>query len=285
MSLELGTDAARTLFSDKVKMAYQSAGPRNFESLCDYVRQEGVQTYKFRNMGRGIATRRGARQSQLTPMGITHGTVDCTLLDWQANELTDIFDQATTNQPREIEKLSVVIANALFRRKIQILIDALDAPTYTGTHTIATGSVGMSVAKLLTARRALKADDITEPVTMFQTEEQEYDLLIDSGNKFTSADFNAVSGANTGDIKQGHFGYNYVHIGSGREETGLPKASTTRTCFAFVPTSVGYVDGMMKTEVNYESDKASWRSAGFLWAGAVVEDAGGIVEVLCTEAD
>ena len=106
-------------------------------------------------MGRGIATRRGPRQSQITPMGVAHDTVTCTLYDWQANELTDKFDQAGTNAPREIEKLAIVIANALYRRKIQLVIDALDAPTYTGTHTIATGSAGMSVAKLLQARRTI----------------------------------------------------------------------------------------------------------------------------------
>jgi hypothetical protein len=292
MSLSLGTEAGRKLFADKVKMAYQSAGPRNFNSLVDYVSVDGVTTYEFRTMGRGIASRRGPRQSQLTPMGIAHDTVTCTLLDWQANELTDKFDQAGTNAPREIEKLAVVIANALYRRKVQIVIDALDAPTYTGTHTIAVGSpAGMTVGKLLSARRTMKADDIGEPVTMFMTEEQEYDLLVDTGNKFTSADFNAASGANTGDIKQGHFGYNYVLIGSGRDETaasggtGLPKSSTTRVCFAFVPSSTGYVEGMFEQESNYESDKVSQRSTGLLWAGGVVIDAGGIVEVNCTETD
>lgn len=288
MSIQLGTNAKRTLFSDRVKMRYQSKGPKGFEKLVDFVSQDGVETYKFRKMGRGIASRRGASQSVLTPMGITHGTTDCTLLDWQANELTDVFDQAKTNAPREIEKLADVIAMALARRKVQTVLDAADAPTYTGVHTIAAGAVGLSSTKLLTARRALKADDIDESVTIWITEEQEYDLLVESGNKFTSADFSnnrAALGAVTGDVEQGHFGYNYVLIGSGRDEAGLPKSSTTRTCFATVPTSIGYVDGMMKTEVNYESDKLSWRSTGLLWAGAVSEDNDGTVEVLCTETD
>jgi len=285
MSITLGTSAARTLFSDNTKLAYQSMGPANFNALCDYVKQEGTAAYKFRTMGRGVARARGASQSQLVPMGIVHAVVECTLAAYEANELTDVFDQATTNAPREIEKLSKTIAGALARRRIQIMIDALDAPTYSGVHTIATGSAGLSVAKLLTARRALKADDIAEPVTIFMTEEQEYDLLVETGNKFTSADFAASSGAMTGDVKQGHFGYNYVLVGSGRDETGLPKSSTTRTCFVFVPSSIGYVDGLLKTEVNYESDKASWRSTGFLYAGSKVIDAGGIVEVLCTETD
>ena len=155
MSIQLGTNAKRTLFADKVKMAYQSMGPKNFESLCDYIKQDGVETYKFRTMGRGTARARGASQSQLVPMGITHGTVSCSLTAYEANELTDIFDQATTNAPREIEKLGTVIAGALARKRIQIMIDALDLPSNTGVHTIATGSAGLSVSKLLTARRAL----------------------------------------------------------------------------------------------------------------------------------
>ena len=79
---------------------------------------------------------------------------------------------------------------------------------------------------------------------------------------------------------------------SGRDEDGLPSGvtgggtnSTTdnRRIFAFVPSAVGLVVGLNKTEVNYESAAASWRSTAMLRAGACVIDPKGVVSIICDE--
>lgn len=285
MSLELGTNAKRQLFDDSYKAAYQSAGP-DLRPYVTFREQMGVDTYKFRTMGRGMAQARGAAQSSLNVVGFTHSTKTATLEDWYASELTDIFDQDKTNAPQEVPALAKALANATKRRETQIVIDALktayNAGLPSGNSITEAGSVGLTVAKLLSARAALKANDIMETPCLLLTEKQEADLL--ALTAFTSSDFAASSGAVTGNIRQGHFGFNYVLVGTGRDEDGLSLIETDdRVIFAFVPSAVGLVVGLNKTEVNYESQVASWRSTAMLRAGAVAIDTAGIVSIECDE--
>ena len=163
MSTQVGTNAARTLFDDYVKHSYQSMGP-DLRDCVTFRATTGVETYKFRTMGRGLAQARGASQSLINEMGISHSTVTCTLEDWIASQPTDIFDQAKTSSPQEIQALAKVIAGALKRRETQLVIDKLDAATMATGHTIVDGNVGLTVAKLTEARKLLKANDINEPV-------------------------------------------------------------------------------------------------------------------------
>lgn len=297
MSINL-SNAARTLFDDSYKAAYESAGP-DLRPYVTFRSQAGLDIYKFRTMGRGMARARGASQSGLDTLGIAHSTVNCQLENWYASELTDVFDQDKTNAPQEVPALAKVLANSVKRRETQLVIDALKNATLTGGNVITedvTGGAaeaGLTIAKLLAARKAFKANDIMETPTLLLTEKQEADLLSLSNNQFTSADFSASSGAETGNIRQGHFGFNYILVGSGRDEDGLPSGvsgggsnSTTdnRKIFAFVPSAVGLVVGLNKTETNYESAYASWRSTAMLRAGACVIDTKGVVSIVCDEA-
>lgn len=291
MSINL-SNAARTLFDDSYKAAYESMGP-DLRPYVTFRSQAGVDVYKFRTMGRGMAKARGASQSQLDTLGIAHSTVTCTLENWYASELTDVFDQDKTNAPQEVPALAKVLANSVKRRETQLVIDALNgaAATLSASNLVGEGTdgTGLTIAKLLSARKALKANDIMETPILLLTEKQEADLL--NLTQFTSSDFTANVGAETGNIRQGHFGFNYVLVGSGREEAGLasgvtdPTNSSTdnRRIWAFVPSAVGLVVGLNKTEVNYESAAASWRSTAMLRAGACVIDKAGIVSILCDE--
>lgn len=284
MSINLGTGAARQLFDDSYKEAYQSAGP-DLRPYVTFRSQLGVDTYKFRTMGRGMAKARGASQSALDALGVAHGTKTATLESWYASELTDIFDQDKTNAPQEVPALAKVLASATKRRETQLVIDALKAAYTSGipaSNKITGTSDGLTVDKLLQARRALKANDIMETPCLLITEKQEANLL--GLSQFTSADFSASSGAETGNIRQGHFGFNYVLIGTGRDEDGLGLVNTDdRVCFAFVPSSIGLVVGLNKVEVNYEPAAASWRSTAMLRAGAVAIDPLGMVSIECDE--
>lgn len=292
MSVNLGTGAARQLFDDSYKAAYESAGP-DLRPYVTFRSQAGVDTYKFRTMGRGMAKARGASQSQLDALGVAHATVTATLESWYASELTDIFDQDKTNAPQEVPALAKVLANSTKRRETQLVIDSLNGVvgTLAASNVIAEGTdgTGLTIAKLLAARQAFKRNDIMETPTLLLTEKQEADLL--ALTQFTSADYSASAGAETGNIRQGHFGFNYILVGSGRDENGLPSGVTdagnsstdNRRIFAFVPSAVGLVVGLNKTEVNYESAAASWRSTAMLRAGACVIDKLGVVSILCDE--
>lgn len=298
MSINL-SNAARTLFDDSYKAAYESMGP-DLRPYVTFRSQAGVDVYKFRTMGRGMARARGLSQTQLDPSNIDHGTVNCQLNPWYMTELTDVFDQDKTNAPQEVPALAKSLANSVKRRETQIVIDALNGATLPVANQIGEGTngTGLTIAKLLAARKALKANDILETPCLLLTENQEADLL--ALTQFTSSDFTANVGAETGNVRQGHFGFNYILVGSGRDEAGLPSGVTdsniastpaytgnsstdNRKIFAFVPSAVGLVVGLNKTEVNYESSFASWRSTAMLRAGACVIDTKGVVSILCDE--
>lgn len=284
MSLTLSSEASRTLYDDSYKAAYASMGP-DLRPYVTYRTHSGLEDFYFRNMGRMVATDRGAMQAQVPTTDVDHSKVRCVLSNLIASTLTDIFGQDYTNAPQEVPALAKVHAGAIKRQETQKVIDALEAARSGGTladEITESGSVGLTVAKLLQARRALKANDIGETPVLLMTEKQEYDLL--QLTAFTSADFSAASGATTGNIRQGHFGFNYIIIGTGRDEDGLPLIDTDdRVCFAFVPSAVGLVTALEKREVNYESDKVSWRSTAMLRCGAAVIDPLGIVSIECDE--
>lgn len=286
MSLTLSSAASRTLYDDSYKAAYASMGP-DLRPYVTYRTHSGLEDFYFRNMGRMVATDRGSMQAQIPTTDVEHSKVRCVLSNLIASTLTDIFAQDYTNAPQEVPALAKVHAGAIKRQETQKVVDALNAARVAGglADTITEGgSVGLTVEKLLKARRALKKNDIGETPVMLLTEKQEYDLLSESGNKFTSADFAAASGATTGNIRQGHFGFNYIVIGTGRDEDGLPLIeSDDRVCFAFVPSAVGLVTALEKREVNYEPSLVSWRSTAMLRCGATVIDPLGVVSIECDE--
>jgi hypothetical protein len=287
MSITLHTDASRTLYDDSYKAAYASMGPdvRPYVTLRQHT---GLEDFYFRTMGRMVATDRGAMQSQVPTTDVDHAKVRCVLSNLIASTITDIFAQDYTNAPQEVPALAKVHAGSIKRQETQKIIDALNAARVAGLPTghsqTEGGSVGLTAGKLLIARKALKANDIGETPTILIGETQEYDLLAASDNKFTSADFSAASGATTGNIRQGHFGFNYLMIGTGRDEDGLPLVDTDdRVCFAFVPSAVGLVTALEKREVNYESNIVSWRSTAMLRCGAAIIDTKGVTSIECDE--
>src|SRR5690606_11951816 len=112
---------------------------------------------KFRKMGQGMAQSRGAPQTDVVPMDVSHSLQTATLTNWVAPEYTDIFDAATVNFQERTE-LAKTIAGALTRREDQLLIDAWDAAgAYAGTVSTDIGGVGtdLNPAKLRRASRYL----------------------------------------------------------------------------------------------------------------------------------
>jgi hypothetical protein len=285
MSVNLVSGASRTLFDDTAKEAYQSAGP-DLRPCVTFRTTTGSETYNFRTVGRMVAKERVVSQSELENGDLEHAKIPVSLVNIYASDVTDIFDQDSTNAPQEIAALSVAEAKAVKRAETQKVLTVLGAATLSASHVIAHGSVGMTASKLLQGIEQLRANDIEEEICLAFTERQERDLLSASDNKFSSADFGAVVGSQRSMIRPGHFGIgNYKLIGSGRAETGLKKASTTRSCFLFVPSAIGLVVGFggnVATTV-MRNEHEMWRTTVKTRAEAVVIDALGIVEIQCTE--
>ena len=157
------TNAFVTLFDAEVKQAYQGES-----SILGCVRlRQGVQgqTYKFPKLGKGSATAR-VPQTDVTPLNVTYSQVTATMSDFNAAEYSDIFHQAKVNFD-ERQELVQVVSKAIGRRMDQLIIDAVNAAS--GTGTVAKTVVVLldlllhqilNVGKLIAAKKALDAKNV-----------------------------------------------------------------------------------------------------------------------------
>ena len=225
-------------------------------------------------MGKGAATARTGSAADVVPMGIAHSLIVATLLDYEAPEYTDIYDQATVNFD-EVTQLAKTIAGAMGRRDDQSIIDALEAGKGS---TVGAGTQALDLATITAASKALNAVEApTEDRYFVITEGGLNDLLNDS--TITSSDYNSVRLLMSGEIDS-FMGFKWKMIGSGRAEGGLPITTTVRTGFAFHKAAIGHAVGIdMKTRVDWVAHKAAHLSMGMWKAGSAVIDGEGVIGV------
>lgn len=281
MSVNLSSVAV-TQFDDMVKHAFQTAGLlRNTVTIRNGVVGD---TYKFRKMGKGIATQRTVSSADVTPMDIAHSLITCSLTNWDADDYTDIFDKAEVNFD-EVNELATTIAGALGRRLDQLIIDALGAATgiagTVGTDIGGTGT-GMNIDKILKAKKYLDAQGVGAGNRFMLVSAAGLEHLLGE-TKVTSSDYNTVKALVAGDINT-FAGFNFKLIEE-RAEGGLGLSSGLRTGFAYSMDAVGLAIGMdISTKVDWIAHKKSWLSAGQMKAGSVARDVLGIVKIQSTEA-
>ena len=272
------TNAFVTLFDQEVKQAYQG------EALLRGTMRTrtGVQgnTVKFPKIGKGVATVR-VPQTDVTPLNVTYSNVQATMSDFIAAEYSDIFHQSHVNFD-ERRELVEVVSKAIARRMDQLCIDALDAAS--SPSTVATGIGGstsnMNVAKLRAAAKALNEKNVPSEGRHILMHSSQLDALL-SETETTSSDFATVKALVRGEISS-FMGFNIISMGD-RDEGGVPKPST-RTCFAWHESSMGYAESIsQKSEVNYIPEKTSFLVSSMFSAGAIAIDDDGIVKISCTE--
>jgi hypothetical protein len=275
MSVSL-SNAFVTLFDAEVKQAYQGKA-----MLVGAVRQrrgvEGSQV-KFPKVGRGVATAR-VTQTDVTPMNVGFSTVTCTLGDWNAAEYSDIFSQAKVNFDERSELVQVV-GNAIGRRQDQLILDALNAATSTGTvaNSIGGSNTNMNIAKLREAAKILNQKNVPSDGRHIIIHANSLAAMLEQ-TSVTSSDFNTVKALVQGEINQ-FMGFTF-HVLGDRSEGGLPiDGSSDRTLFAFHKDAIGYAEGIApKTEINYIPEKTSWLVNALFSAGSVAIDSEGIVKI------
>ncbi len=270
------TKEAVQQFEAEVKHDYQAMESvlKPFVRLRNNV--TGDQT-KFPVMGKGVATLRGASQTDVTPMNVDHDRVPVLLSNFVAPEYTDIFDQAEQNFD-ERRELSQTIAAAIHRRCDQLVIDALNASAATS---IAVGTTNLTVAKLRTARTLFGTKEVPkgERVILCHSENME-SLLAET--EVTSSDFNQVKALVQGDLDT-FLGFKFVEIGD-RDEGGLLKAGNNRTVLAWHKASTALAIGIdFSVHIDWVPEKTSWLCNGILKAGAGVIDVEGVVKIVADE--
>ena len=281
MSVNL-SKAAVASFDAMVHHQFQANG----HVLRPHVRvKTGVvgSTHRFPIMRPGVATQRGAPQTEVIPMNVDHGNATATLLDWVAPEYTDVFTQAKVNFDEKAE-LSKVIAMAMGRRDDQVVIDALVAtvgPKQVSTDIGGTGT-NMNIEKLLAAKAALDRDEVpTDGRTIVIHANQLQTLLTETS--VTSSDFNTIKALVRGEIDT-YLGFKFVTIGT-RPEGGLALATGVRKAWAWQKEAVGLAEGIaMRTSIDWIPTRVSHLCNALFSAGAVSIDPLGIVEISCTDA-
>ena len=270
------SNAFVTLFDAEVKQAYQGKA-----MLVGAVRQrrgvEGSQV-KFPKVGRGVATAR-VTQSDVTPMNVGFSTVTCTLSDWNAAEYSDIFSQAKVNFDERSE-LAQVVGAAIGRRQDQLILDALNAASGTGTvaNSIGGSNTNMNIAKLREAAKILNTKNVPAEGRNIIIHANSLASMLEQ-TSVTSSDFNTVKALVQGEINQ-FMGFTF-HVLGDRSEGGLPiDGSSDRTLFAFHRDAIGYAEGIApRTEINYIPEKTSWLVNALFSAGSVAIDSEGIVKI------
>ncbi len=272
------TTAFVTLFDQEVKQAYQG------EALLRGTMRTrtGVQgnTVKFPKIGKGVATIR-VPQTDVTPMSVTYSQVTATMSDFIAAEYSDIFHQSHINFD-ERRELVQVVSKAIARRMDQLCIDALDAAASPSTVATTVGGSGsnMNVEKLRAAAKALNEKNVPAEGRHLLMHSSQLDALLGE-TEVTSSDFAVVKALTRGEVNS-FMGFNIITMGD-RDEGGVPKPST-RTCFAWHESSMGYAESMaQKSEVNYIPEKTSFLVSSMFSAGSVAIDDDGIVKISCTE--
>lgn len=282
MSAQL-TTVAITEFDAMVKQSYQATGKLRG---CVTLRTKVVgSTYKFRKMGRGVATPR-IPQTDVLPMNIGYTEASATLSDWSAAEYTDLYNQAEVNFDEQKE-LAFTIASAMGRRDDQLIIDALDAANQ-ANQTVATSiggtNTGLNMAKLRKAKRLLDAAGVPSGDRYYVCSAIGMNDQLLGTTEATSADYNTVRALVQGEVDT-FVGFSFKMI-EDRDEGGLVLSSNSRTNFAFHRDAIGEAVGIdMRTEINYIPEKTSYLANGLFKAGSVARDGTyGIVEVTTYEA-
>jgi len=272
------SNAFVTLFDAEVKQAYQGESMlRNTVRLRTGV--EGS-THKFPKIGSGVAQVR-VPQTDVTPMNVDYSQATVTLSDYIAAEYSDIFNQAKINFD-ERQELVQVVSKSIGRRADQLIIDALDAASTSLTVATTVGGAGtnLNLDKLIEAKKLMDAGNVPMEGRHMLIHANNLSGLLGE-TEVTSSDYNSVKALVGGEINT-FLGFNFHVIGD-RDEGGLPKPST-RTCYAWHQQAMGMAEGMgVRTEINYIPEKTSHLVASMFSAGAVGIDAGGIVEISCTE--
>ena len=144
---------------------------------------------------------------------------------------------------------------------------------------IVSGSTGMTIDKLITAKKKLDAAEVDEFISrwLILTSEQLSNLLAD--DKISSADYNTVKALVRGEIDT-YLGFNFI-----RTERLAVDGSSARLCYAYASEAVTL--GIAQEPTSLAADRPDKRHAKQIysygtWGGVRVEDEM-VVQIACSE--
>jgi len=255
-------------FESEVHMAYQRMGSKLRNTVRTVGNVQGS-VVRFQKIGTGTASTK-SRNGMVTPMELTHTTVEATMSDFYAAEYIDKLDELKTNID-ERQAVAKSAAAALGRKTDEILITAMDA----GANSTQIGATGSAVSKadLLSLFEVMGSADIPEDGGRFLAMHPKGYADLFNITEFASSDF--VGEQNLpfagGMTMKNFLGFNIFST----------SAITAGKNIAFHTSSVGLGIGAdVSTELNYIPEKVAHLATSMMSMGAVVIDNNGIYEVL-----
>tara|TARA_R100000329_G_scaffold97998_1_gene81037 strand:+ start:116 stop:928 length:813 start_codon:yes stop_codon:yes gene_type:complete len=255
-------------FESEVHIAYQRMGSK----LRGTVRTAGNvagSVVRFQKIGTGTASTK-SRNGNITPMELTHTTVEATMTDHYAAEYIDKLDELKTNID-ERQAVATSAAAALGRKTDELLYTAMDS----GANSTQIHDTGSALAKadLLTLFETFGTANIPEDGNRYLAMHPKGYADLFAINEFASSDF---------------VGEQNLPFAGGmtmKEFLGFKIFSTSAITagknMAYHTSAVGLgVNADVSTEVNYVPEKASHLATSMMSMGAVVIDDNGVYEVL-----
>lgn len=280
------TTALKQEYHDMIEVGLQQRGSR-LRSAVDNVTQRGKYGF-YDRVEATAATLKTTRHADSPQSDTPHTRRRVAMDDYSDGDFIDPQDAIRISGNPESAYVQTRVM-ALGRAMDDAIIAAASGTAYEGEtggtstalpsgQTIVHGSVGMTIAKLITTKQLLdEAEATDEPRYIAMTAEQIGDLL--GTTQVTSSDYNTVKALAAGDIDT-FMGFNFIRL------ERLAKASTTRTCLAWCRSGIKLATGIdIKTEIGPRADKSYstyiYAEASF-GAARMYEEK--VVEIECTEA-
>ena len=277
MSISL-TNVQQTEFDALVKMEYHSRGFLLRDTIR--IRTDVIgNTCQFRKVGQVIANQVGY-QNTIAIQDPQFTAWTATLLKYAAGTGVDEIQDLTVNFDSKRE-LAMVVAMAIGRRSDQIIINSFAGNAST---TVAAGGTNCSYSKLRNVVQVFEQNAVPLPERFYICSGNNLRALLASDqliSRFYTSNDAVVDGTlNYKDVLSMN-----VRIIPNMTEGGLPLNGTVRSTYAYALMSTGMAIGQdMRTEVNYLPRETTWFVNGLFFAGAVVIDNLGLIEVDCDES-
>lgn len=268
-------------FEAEVHQAYQEAGNQLAE--CTRYRRIAGNKTQFPILGVLAAAERIIG----TPVVATNqsaSAIEVQTTKYSVAQWTDIFLASEVNFDAKQEGAKAV-AMAAGRKVDQVVLDALEVPSYTNTVATSVGgnNTNLNVAKLASATKKLDLNGV--PMT------DRYGIIhVNSHHSLTqettvaSSDYNGKRVLEDGRISN-YYGYKFKVLGNMADEAGLALATNDRHNYFLHKSAIGLVMGMeISVDIQYHQEYGAHLITCFFSAGSKVIDELGIVEMSTYEA-
>ncbi len=280
------TTAFVNQFSSNVSMLSQQMG----SLLRGAVDTESVTGEKafFDQVGSVAAVAKQSRHSDTPILETPHSRRQVTLTTYEWADLIDDADKVRMLQD-PTSSYARAAAAAIGRSMDDVIIDAMGGTAKTGkegaTSTafasgqkIVHGSAGLTVAKLVSAKKLLDANDVDPSIKRYivVSPEQIEDLL--NTTTVTSSDFNTVKALSQGDVSS-FVGFEFI------VSNRLKDDGTSRLCYAFAQDGIKMAIGKdVMARIDERSDKSYSTQVYYCSTfGATRMEEDKLVEIACNE--